>query len=102
MESDRRVCLTCALCLVPLKSRGRDRLKKVPRIWCVFLSSSKYSEAQVCYERDLAICERDLGPDHPDLATTLINLAGLLRLQVRDSSFAPNLRLRLRPSYKLF
>jgi tetratricopeptide (TPR) repeat protein len=33
------------------------------------------------YERALAIWEKQLGPDHPDTATSLNNLAGLLQAQ---------------------
>jgi tetratricopeptide (TPR) repeat protein len=38
----------------------------------------EFSSARPLYERALAICEKVLGPDHPDTATSLNNLAGLL------------------------
>lgn len=42
--------------------------------------AGKYDEAIPLAERALAIREKALGPDHPDVATSLDNLAGLLRL----------------------
>ena len=43
----------------------------------------KYAEAGPLYERSLAIREKVLGPDHPDVATSLNNLAIGLYYQVR-------------------
>ena len=40
-----------------------------------------YATARPLHERALAICEKALGPDHPDTATSLNNLAVLLRAQ---------------------
>ena len=42
-----------------------------------------YEGAKPLYERSLAIREKVLGPDHPDVASSLNNLAGLLENQVR-------------------
>ena len=42
----------------------------------------KYDEAKPLYERAIAIGEKTLGPDHPNVATLLNNLAGLLSSQV--------------------
>ena len=47
-------------------------------------SQGKYDEAEALHRRGLDICERALGPDHPDVATSLNNLAELLEKQVRD------------------
>jgi tetratricopeptide (TPR) repeat protein len=38
-----------------------------------------YGEAQPLFERGLAICEKAFGPDHPDTATSLNDLAFLLQ-----------------------
>jgi hypothetical protein len=35
-----------------------------------------YSQAEPLYQRSLAIDEKVLGKEHPDVATTLNNLAG--------------------------
>ncbi|CAN0390435.1 unnamed protein product, partial [Laminaria digitata] len=43
----------------------------------------KYAEAEPLYARCQAIEEKALGPEHPSLATTLNNRAGLLGSQVR-------------------
>ena len=40
-----------------------------------------YADARPLYERALAMREEALGPDHPDTATSLNNLAGLLQIQ---------------------
>jgi tetratricopeptide (TPR) repeat protein len=40
--------------------------------------TSDFTQARVIFERVLAIREQALGPDHPDTATSLNNLAGLL------------------------
>ena len=42
-----------------------------------------YEGAKPLYERSLAIREKVLGPDHPDVASSLNNLAMLLANQVR-------------------
>jgi Tfp pilus assembly protein PilF len=40
-----------------------------------------YAEARTLSERALAIYEKTLGPDHPNTASTLNNLGGLLEEQ---------------------
>ena len=56
-----------------------------------FMSTSqaqgKLDEAEPLYRRGLAISEKALGPDHPGVATTLNNLAQLLK--VRGSTTRP-------------
>ena len=42
----------------------------------------KYDDAEPLYRRALAIQEKTLGGDHPDVAESLNHLAGLLRSQV--------------------
>ena len=43
-------------------------------------SQGRYAEAQPLYERSLAIWEQTLGADHPSVATSLNNLAGLYKV----------------------
>ena len=43
----------------------------------------KFDEADPLYLRAIEIGEKTLGPEHPSLATTLNNRAGLLEQQVR-------------------
>lgn len=50
------------------------------------LPQGKLSEAEPLYRRALAILEKDLGVGHPNVASTLNNLALLLKAQVRFSS----------------
>ena len=40
-------------------------------------NQGRYAEAEPLYKRSLAIREKALGPDHPDVATALNNLAEL-------------------------
>eukprot|EP00752_Nemacystus_decipiens_P009291 g8302.t1 len=47
----------------------------------VFELQGKYADVKPLYERSLAIGEKVLGPDHPDVATSLNNLAGLFESQ---------------------
>lgn len=43
----------------------------------------KYAEAEPLYERATKVLQTALGPDHPNVATSLNNWAGLLKGQVR-------------------
>jgi hypothetical protein len=52
-------------------------------------------DAESFYRRALAILEIHDGPDHPDVATTLLNYAGLLR-QVKRKGEAQRLEERAR------
>jgi tetratricopeptide (TPR) repeat protein len=49
------------------------------RLSGLFYGKADYHEAEPLLRRSLAICEASLGPDHPDVATALNNLALLLR-----------------------
>ena len=49
----------------------------------------KYSEAVPIAQRALALREKALGPDHPDVATTLHNLAALYYNQGRYADAEP-------------
>ena len=48
-----------------------------------------YTGAQPYYQRALTIYEQELGPDHPDTATSLNNLAMLYHAQGRDADAEP-------------
>ncbi|MEN9215954.1 MAG: tetratricopeptide repeat protein, partial [Gloeomargarita sp. HHBFW_bins_162] len=56
-------------------------------------NQGRYSEAIPLAQRSLAILEKALGPDHPDVATSLNNLAGLYESQ---GNYAQALPLRQR------
>ncbi len=43
----------------------------------------EYATAEPHFERSLAIYEESLGPEHPDVATILVNYAALLRQTAR-------------------
>ena len=71
-------------------------------------TQGKYAHAEPLNKRSLAIVEKTLGPDHPNVATTLENFAELLRKMDRDAEAekleaalrpsAPSTRKRIRPS----
>ncbi len=48
----------------------------------------RYAEAEPHYRRALAIVEKALGPEHPAVATSLENYAGLLRKTGRTEEAA--------------
>ncbi|MCL5669278.1 MAG: tetratricopeptide repeat protein, partial [Gammaproteobacteria bacterium] len=49
-------------------------------------TQGQYAQAEPLYKRSLAITEKALGPDHPDVATSLENMAGLYRKTGRDKA----------------
>lgn len=50
----------------------------------------KFDEAGPLYERSLTIRVDALGPNHPDVAESLNNRAGLLKSQVRGVGWSRN------------
>jgi hypothetical protein len=51
--------------------------------------ANKFSEAMPLAQRALAIVEKAFGPNHPNLAPSLYNLAGLYRAQLRYADAEP-------------
>ncbi len=45
----------------------------------LYYNQGKYADAEPLYKRALAIVEKALGPEHPDVAKSLENYAALLR-----------------------
>jgi tetratricopeptide (TPR) repeat protein len=54
--------------------------------------TGRYAEAEPLYQRAIGITEKTLGPDHPDLAIKLDNLAALYRATGRYAEAEPLLR----------
>src|SRR5215813_1902604 len=52
-------------------------LRQVAILAYVYQAEGRYAEAGPLYRRDLAITEKALGPDHPEVGATLNNLAEL-------------------------
>jgi len=52
-------------------------------------SKARYADAEPLYKRSLAIWEKALGPDHPEVGTSLNNLADLYRDQGRYADAEP-------------
>jgi tetratricopeptide (TPR) repeat protein len=55
----------------------------------LYRSQERYAEAESLYKRSLSIIEQQLGPEHPDVATSLNNLANLYYVQGRYSEAEP-------------
>ena len=51
-----------------------------------------YADTEPLYNRSLAIFEKELGPDHPDLGMPLNNLALLYHAQGRHADAEPLLK----------
>ena len=45
------------------------------------MDQGKYAEAEPLFQRAIAIDKKALGPEHPGLATRLVNLGNLYRVQ---------------------
>jgi tetratricopeptide (TPR) repeat protein len=56
---------------------------------------SKYADAEPLYRRALAILEKQLGPEHPDIARSLNNLALLFEFDRRYAEAEPLYRRAL-------
>ncbi|CAM9971540.1 unnamed protein product [Ectocarpus sp. 8 AP-2014] len=72
----------CSLSSVAQGRFARDRFHRSPLRYMLCMTG-KYAEAEPLYERSQAIQEKVLGPEHPDVATSLNNRASLLESQVR-------------------
>jgi hypothetical protein len=59
------------------KGRKEKRKREVLEFLLVSKQQGKYSEVEHLNVRSLSIKERQLGVDHPDVATSLLNLAVL-------------------------
>ena len=51
--------------------------------------TGKYDRGVVVAKKALEVAEQNVGPDHPDVATSLNNLAGLCRATNRDDEAEP-------------
>ena len=56
---------------------------------CCTRARAAYAEAEPLHQRSLAIREKALGPDHPDVGTSLNNLAELYQAQGRYAEAEP-------------
>ena len=54
-----------------------------------YKEEGRYADAEPLYKRALAIRERALDPDHPDVAQSLNNLADLYSAQGRQADAEP-------------
>jgi len=54
-----------------------------------YTNQRRYADAEPLYQRSLAIREKALGPDHPNIAQSLTNLASLYNRQGRYAEAEP-------------
>ncbi len=54
----------------------------------LYHNQGRYAKAEPVFERALAIVDKALGPDHPNVATSLENYATLLRKTGRTTEAA--------------
>jgi len=68
---------------VPVKAflRSLDQTKSLDAEARLFFSKGQYGKAALLFKRSLAINEKTLGPYHPDVATSLNDLADVYRAQ---------------------
>ena len=64
------------------------------------MSQGKCEEAEPLYQRSLGIRETKLGKDHPDVATSLNNLAALYRTQGKYEEAEPLYKRLFNTKYK--
>ena len=65
-----------------------DNQGKYAEAEALYHNQGRYSEAESLFQRSLAIWEKVLGPEHPDVATSLNNYAQLLRRQGKSDQAA--------------
>ena len=77
--------------------RGDDARLGLTQQWLgyVYQTQGRYADAEPMYRRSLAIYEKVLGRDHPDVADSLNNLAVLYRAQGRYADAEPLYRRSL-------
>jgi CHAT domain-containing protein/tetratricopeptide (TPR) repeat protein len=80
-----------AVVTVPAASfaQGVDEASKLDDQADALYEKGRYAEAEPLYKRSLAIREKALGPDHPDVAASLNNLALLYDQQGRQVDAEP-------------
>jgi tetratricopeptide (TPR) repeat protein len=64
-------------------AQGLDEAAALNQQVTQLYNQGRYSEAIPLAQRVLTMCEKAFGPDHPDVATSLNNLAELYRVQGR-------------------
>ena len=62
-----------------------DLAMSLNNLAALYYDETKYAEAEPLYRRALAIWEKALGQDHPNVATSLENYADLLHKIGRDA-----------------
>jgi len=55
----------------------------------MYVAQGQYALAEPLYKRSLTIWEKALGPDHPDVAASLNNLASLYKSQGQYAQAEP-------------
>jgi tetratricopeptide (TPR) repeat protein len=61
------------------KIKNRNSLTSLNNLALLYVAQARYAEAEPPYKRSLAIYEKALGPNHPEVATVRENLATCYR-----------------------
>ena len=77
-------------------SRSTSDLASALSNYAAVLPAERLEEAQLLYRRALELNERDLGPEHPNVAISLNNLAEALRLSGKNEEAESLFRRALR------
>lgn len=87
----RKVMIALALCVVGASAvlAQQDNWNELNRKAVKLYQEGKYTEATKVYEKSLAVAEKVFGPEHPNVATSLGNLAELYGAQGKYSEAEP-------------
>jgi tetratricopeptide (TPR) repeat protein len=72
-----------------LKATGCERLSSINNLAVLYKAQARHAEAEPLHKRSLAIREKALGSDHPNVGESLYNLASLYHVQGRFAEAEP-------------
>ena len=85
----------CALLLTGPAAAQSIEWKTLGQEASTLYRQGKYDQAVVVAKKALEVAEREFGPEHPDVATSLNNLAGLYHAQGQYAAAEPLLKRSL-------
>lgn len=85
----------CSALIEEFSFEFAEAVRLLNQTGCYLDDRAQYADAEPLYRRSLTLCEKVLGPDHPDVALSLNNLAALYYNQGRYADAEPLLRRSL-------
>ncbi len=87
----RKLIMALALCAAVASAvlAQQDNWNELNRKALKLYQDGKYTEATKIYEESLEVAEKVFGPNHPNVATSMSNLAGLYGAQGKYSEAEP-------------